>query len=180
MNTFIGLLRGINVGGQNRLPMGNLRELCQAIGLLAEQTYLQSGNIVFQAEEQTLIVIANRIEESIQQSFGFKVTVFVSRVEYFQRILSLNPFLNHKQVNPAKLYVTFLYREPTQAAWRKVIAPKGITDEFSQAEQAIYIFCPNGYGKTKLSNGFFEKKLGVPATTRNWNTVSTLFEMAKG
>jgi len=73
--------------------------------------------------------------------------------------------------------VTFLYQSPPASAWSGLVASPGIMDEFAQGERAIYLFCPQGYGKTKLSNSFFERKFGMPATTRNWNTVNALFKM---
>jgi uncharacterized protein (DUF1697 family) len=179
MKTFIGLLRGINVDGKNRLPMQKLRELGMGIGLSAVQTYMQSGNVVFQAEAVDPVSLATQIEERIRQEFGFSVAVFIRQPDEFKRILANNPFLVKRTEDPARLYVTFLYQDPDEVAWSRVTSPSGTTDEFARAEQVVYLFCPNGYGKTKLSNDFFERKLGVPATTRNWNTVSTLSDMAE-
>jgi uncharacterized protein (DUF1697 family) len=180
MSIYISLLRGINVGGQNRLPMDGLREMLAEMGFIDIRTYVQSGNVVFRADDADPEELSRRIEKRIQQAYAYSVAVFTRQPQDLQRILANNPFLIGRQEDPARLHVTFLYREPDADAWSKTIAPPGIMDEFARGVQEVYIFCPNGYGKTKLSNDFFERKLGVQATTRNWNTVNTLYQMVEG
>lgn len=180
MSIYISLLRGINVGGQNRLPMDSLREMYAQIGFTDIRTYVQSGNVVFKANSADPEALSGQIERHIQQDYGYSVAVFTRQPQDFQRILANNPFLTARQEDPTRLHVTFLYRKPDEAAWSKTNTPPGIMDEFARGTQEVYIFCPNGYGKTKLSNDFFERKLGVQATTRNWNTVNQLYYMAEG
>lgn len=178
MSTFISMLRGINVGGQKRLRMESLRRIYADSGFTNVRTYVQSGNVVFESSEQAQTVVAKSIEANIEQTCGFAVEVFIRQLHELQRILAGNPFLNDRNEDPSKLHVTFLYQTPPKDAWGKLTPPGGTPDEFAPEEMAIYLFCPNGYGKTKLSNSFFERKLGIPTTTRNWNSVNALYKMA--
>jgi uncharacterized protein (DUF1697 family) len=178
MNTFISMLRGINVGGQNSLRMAELKSLYEALGFEKVETYVQSGNVVFKTTQSDAVVLAALIQAQIERSFGLVVSVFTREPSDFQRILRSNPFLMGRNEDPTKLHVTFLYRTPKAAQWEALKSPPGVTDEFFPGEREIYLFCPNGYGRTKLSNTFFEKKLSIPATTRNWNTVQALFKLA--
>jgi len=178
MSTVVSMLRGINVGGQKRLHMETLREIYKNLGFSNIRTYVQSGNVVFESTEQEETKLTKRIETSIKQACGFPVEVFIRQAPELKQILAGNPFLNDRNEDPSKLHVTFLYQSPPETAWSKLIPPGDTIDEFAPGEQAIYLFCPNGYGKTKLSNSFFERKLGMPVTTRNWNTVNALAELA--
>ena len=177
MSVYISMLRGINVGGQKKVRMETLRGIYEGLGFTYVRTYVQSGNVAFETTEQDQSELAKRVEVHIEQTCGYPVAVFVRRAEDIQHILTSNPFLNNRNVDPTKLHVTFLYRPPMEAAWSTLTTPSGIMDEFAPGEMAVYLFCPNGYGKTKLSTSFFERKLGVPATTRNWNTVNALYSM---
>ena len=177
MKTFISLLRGINVSGQNRVNMPELKRAYEALGLTNVRTYIQSGNVVFECAEQDPGILAERIEVEIARTFGCSVRVLLRDQNQFQRILEGNPFLHERSEDPEKLYVTFLAGRPSEAILRQLIAPAGIPDEFRACGQEIHVFCPNGYGKTRISNTFFEKKLGIPATTRNWKTVNALYEI---
>jgi uncharacterized protein (DUF1697 family) len=177
MSTFVAMLRGINVGGQKRLRMQTFREIFEGLGFTNIRTYVQSGNVVFVSGEQDRSVLAKRIEAHIEQMCGYQVEVFIRQAQELKRILAGNPFLNDRTEDPSKLHVTFLYQSPPEIAWSKLTSPGGTLDEFASSELAIYLFCPNGYAKTKLSNSFFERKLGMPVTTRNWNTVNALYKM---
>jgi uncharacterized protein (DUF1697 family) len=192
----ISLLRGINVSGQNRINMPALKKLYESIGLVNVATYIQSGNVIFDCPAQDVEALAMKIEAEIERAFGLSVKVFLRNTNDFQEIIDNNPFLNNRKEDPEKLYVTFLSEVPSEPSLRNIIAAtedggggffsrspkaeskKDDTDEFSIYEKEVYLFCPNGYGRTKLSNSFFEKKLKVAATTRNWKTVKVLFEIA--
>ncbi len=178
MSIFISMLRGINVGAQKRLSMETLRRIYDGLGFTSVRTYGQSGNVVFEGPEQDPSSLTGQIEALIEQTCGFPVEVFIRQPDELQRILTGNPFLNHRNENPSKLHVTFFYQFPSETALSQLTASTGTTDEFTFGEKAVYLFCPNGYGKTKLSNGFFERKLGMPMTTRNWNTVNALYKLA--
>jgi uncharacterized protein (DUF1697 family) len=178
MSTFISMLRGINVGIQKRLRMETLRGFYKELGFNSIRTYVQSGNVVFESAEQDQSKLVRLIEAKIEQTCGYPVQVFIRQADELQRILADNPFLNDRNEDPSKLHVTFLYRIPSEPWWSEFVPPRDTTDEFARTNKAIYLFCPNGYGKTRLSNSFFERKLGIPVTTRNWNTVNNLYSMA--
>ncbi len=178
MSTFVSMLRGINVGGQKRLRMENLREIYEGLGFKNVRTYVQSGNVVFESGEHDPSALVSRIEAQIQQACGFTTEVFIRQSSELQTILEGNPFIAERNEDPSKLHVTFFYRAPSEIVPSKLTPPDSIADELALTEMAVYLFCPNGYGKTKLSNSFFERKLGIPVTTRNWNTVNALYKMA--
>lgn len=157
--------------------MSELKGLYESLGLVNVRTYVQSGNVVFDSLEEHPVKLAESIEAGIEQTFGFPTAVFLRDARNFERIIASNPFTK-RNVDPAKLHVTFLYSTPTEAARSELVVPDNSGDEFWVGENEIFLFCPNGYGQTKLSNNFFERKLKVAATTRNWNTVNVLFKMA--
>jgi len=179
MNTFISMLRGINVSGQKKIQIVELRKLYESLNLVNIETYVQSGNVVFDSTEQDALKLAGLIEGQIEKSFGYAVPVFIRDKKDFQRIIKSNPFLVERNEDSAKLHVTFLYSSPSELKLSSLAITSVETAEFSIGDKEIFLFCPNGYGKTKLSNSFFEKILDMPATTRNWKTVTTLYKMAK-
>jgi len=180
MSIFISLLRGINVGVQKRLRMETLREIYTELGFTQVRTYVQSGNVVFESIEQEPSNLVRRIEAHIEGTCGYSVKVFIRQADALQDILAGNPFLNARNEDPSKLHVTFLYRTPSEPWWSELLQPRDTTDEFARGKLVIYLFCPGGYGKSKLSNSYFERKFGMPVTTRNWNTVNALYKMALG
>lgn len=189
MKTYISLLRGINVSGQNRIRMPELKGLYESLNLTNVVTYIQSGNVIFDCTEDDPALLAKAIEEELERSFGLSVQVLLRDNEQLQQIIDNNPFVNQRNEDAEKLHVTFLAEEPSEEGLRFLrstggdcfarerLATTPDTDEFVINDQEIYLFCPNGYGKTKLSNSFFERKSGVAATTRNWRTVNTLYVM---
>lgn len=178
MAVFISLLRGINVSGQKRIRMEELLNLYESLGFTNVTTYIQSGNVVFGTGGEDTTGLAPRIESAIEQAFGFSVVVFNRQSADFQRILAGNPFLIDRQEDPAKLHVTFLYHPPDAARLEELVVPPGETAEFVLGEQEIFLYYPDGYGRTKFSNNTIERKLALPATTRNWNTVRALYDLA--
>jgi uncharacterized protein (DUF1697 family) len=178
MSVCIAMLKGINVGGQKKIRMETLHGIFEGLGFINVRTYVQSGNVVFGSTQVDRVVLVKRIEAHIEKTCGYHVTVFIREEHELQRILAGNPFLNGRNEDSSNLHVTFLYQAPPDTVWSKLTPPSNTPDEFALGELAIYLFCPNGYGKTKLSNNFFERKLGMPVTTRNWNTVNALYKMA--
>jgi uncharacterized protein (DUF1697 family) len=172
---FISLLRGINVAAQKKILMADLKKLYEKAGLTDVQNYVQSGNIIFSSKEKNISKLTSRIEEAIEKEYKFHVPVIVMDNSNIKKVISSNPY-KEKEEN---LYVTFLYELPSKEAVQNIKPPEGIKDEFSIKGNIVYVYCPGGYGRTKISNTYFEKKLKVPATTRNWNTVNTLYEMSK-
>ena len=160
--------------------MAELSSLYTSLGLVDVRTYVQSGNVLFTSMEGDASRLAHGIEKEIERVFGFSVPVFMRQPKDFQRIIANNPFLKRRNEDPAWLYVTFLYSPPPASRLSNLALPGEDGDEFYVGDQEIFLFCPNGYGRTKLSNTFFERKLHVTATTRNWKTVNALYEMAMG
>jgi uncharacterized protein (DUF1697 family) len=158
--------------------MDTLRWIYTALGFTNVRTYVQSGNVAFKGADQERVELVSRIEAQIENTCGYYTEVFIRSAAEIQRILAGNPFLTTRNEDPNKLHVTFYYRAPADYMLSKLMAPNSTTDEFALAEMAVYLYCPNGYGKSKLSNTFFERKLGIPVTTRNWNTVNALYKMA--
>jgi uncharacterized protein (DUF1697 family) len=178
MPTYISILRGINVGGQKKIQMEELKVLYERLDFEEVTTFIQSGNVIFKTEHHyQSSVLSEKIEKAIEEKYHFYVPVIIRNKDEIQLILSSNPFLKESSVNREKLHVTFLDKEPASekiAAIHKYDFPP---DRFHIKGKEVYLFCSNGYGNTKLSNNFFEKKLLVRATTRNWNTVVKLSEL---
>lgn len=160
--------------------MDRLRSSFAAMGCSAVRTYVQSGNVVFESPPGTRDALTRRIEEGIRRDFGFSVTVLLRTAKEMQKIVTTNPFLSEEGVEQAGLHVTFLSAPPVKTALKNLDALPSSPDRFRLIGREIYLDCPDGYGRTKLSNGAFEKKLFVAATTRNWRTTKVLSEMAKG
>lgn len=185
MKTFISLLRGINVSGQNKIRMPVLKGLYESLNLANVLPYIQSGNVIFDCAEQDPANLARSIEVEIERSFGTSVRVLLRDKNRFQQIIESNPFLHQRNGDPEKLHVTFLSDSPSELTISNLPlqtdpnnSRAGNGDEFLVYDKEIYLFCRNGYGRTKISNNFFERKLNISATTRNWKTVNALYELA--
>jgi uncharacterized protein (DUF1697 family) len=179
MTTYISILRGINVSGQKLIRMTDLEKLYEGLGFSDIITYIQSGNVIF----RTGIIYSARelsaiIEEVIQQKYGFNVPVIIRTLEEMKAIIESNPFQKGSGNIPEKLYITFLDEKPQFTNIEKINHFDYLPDKFIIIEREVYLDCAGGYGTTRLSNTFFENKLKVKATTRNWNTVNKLVELA--
>ena len=177
--TYAALIRGINVGGRSAVKMDDLRRLFTDLGFDGVTSYLQSGNVVF-GTERAPRSDANRIRESIEQKIraelGLDVTALLRSATELGVVRRNNPFVDRTS-NLATLHVTFLADVP--AAELVASLPGGhSSEEFSVAGREIYLFCPDGYGRSKLTNTTFERRLSTRATTRNWKTVLALADMA--
>lgn len=178
MMTYISILRGINLGGHKTIKMEALKKMLSQLGFAAIHTYIQSGNIVYQYKKTDTKKLDFLIKEQIETVFGFDVPVITITINEFKKIRNSNPFLKDKLKEESFLHVSFLADKPASENLNKIIAVNYLPDEFKIIDKAVYLFCPNGYGKTKLSNTFFENKLKVNATTRNWKTTNELISMA--
>lgn len=176
--TYIAILRGINVSGAKPIKMDALRNTFQKQGFENVATYIQSGNMVFTAAEKETTKLASKIAESIKTDFGFDVPVIVLSAAELQTITENNP-LNDGIKDEAFLHVTFLAEKPAAINFNDIEAKKQGEEEIVISEMAVYLFCPHGYGKTKLTNTFLESKLKVSATTRNWKTCGELLRIAE-
>lgn len=177
MQTYIAILRGINVSGQKKIKMDELREALASLGFSNLATYIQSGNVVFQATPEDGLSLAQKIHECIEEAFGFDVPVLVRSLEEWQGVVDRFPFKGIEELN--RLMVTFLEEKPAHIPVEEIDALKASKDEVVYGEREVYLYVPDGYGKSKLDNNTLERKLKVRATTRNWKTTLTLLEMGK-
>ncbi|HEV8084060.1 MAG TPA: DUF1697 domain-containing protein [Chitinophagaceae bacterium] len=173
------ILRGINVSGYKMIKMESLRAMFENLNFKNIKTYIQSGNVVFQFKETNIDKIEKKIANKIQEEFGFEIPVMVKELDEIKTVLKNNSFVNKRKEDITKLHVTFLSQEPATDNIDKINKAQYLPDEFILRGNTIYLFCPNGYGNTKLSNNFFENKLKVAATTRNWKTVNELAIMGE-
>ena len=172
MKTYIVILRGINVSGKNILPMAELRDLLTELKFENVQTYIQSGNIILNSELIKEAVVV-KVKNGIALKFGYDVPVLARTISEWEKAVANNPYPteNHKIVS-----FTFLSEEPKE----KTVAVNITNDDvYTVLNDMVYMYCPDGFGRTKLTNNLFEKKLKVTATSRNFRTTMKLLEMAK-
>jgi uncharacterized protein (DUF1697 family) len=179
MATYISILRGINVSGHKMIRMEALRQMFESIDCKNVQTYIQSGNVVFQYKKTETQKLENIIAKKISSQFSFEVPVIVKELEELKTIIEKNPFKNNPSKDAAHLHVTFLSALPEKNAIEKTKEGQYAADDFLISDKAVYLYCPNGYGNSKLTNTFFENKLKVMATTRNWKTTNELLSMSE-
>lgn len=177
-STHVALLRGINVGGKNKLPMVELAQLFVESGAGNVRTYIQSGNVVFTASATVAKGIAAAVAGLIEKRFGLRVPVVVRTARELEAVLTGNPLL-HKGADPATLHVAFLADRPGVRQVAALDANRSPGDAFAVAGREIYLHLPNGVARSKLTNDYFDKALGTVSTVRNWRTVETLAAMAK-
>lgn len=187
MKTYIALLRGVNIGG-NTLKMERLRKICGDLGYENIRTYVQSGNVLFETDCAGPACVT-AIEKKLIGETRLPVTVIVRTPAELKKVLRNNPFpeavsregdafKTKKLPDPFKLYVAFLAAAPSKDALTKLDELTFSGDRFHVAGKEIYLRYANGYGNSKMANNLFEKLLAMRATTRNWNTVTKLCEMA--
>ncbi|MCH8518707.1 DUF1697 domain-containing protein [Candidatus Gracilibacteria bacterium] len=179
MNTYISILRGINVGGHKLIKMDDLKLMFTSLKFDSVKTYVQSGNIIFSTEESNLKKLEERISSEIKNVFGFEVPTIVMSSDTLERIIENNPLIKDPQKDIGFLYVTFLAEILTHFDTETILEKKQLDEEIEFTSEAIYLYCPNGYSKTKLNNNFLEAKLNTQATTRNWKTINELLRLAK-
>lgn len=179
MTTYISMLRGINVSGQRLIKMDALRKMYEYLGLQNITTYLQSGNVVFTGDDIDVDELEQRISRQIEKDFRFEVPVIVLTMSMLKQVIDNNPLQNNQNIDTAFLYVTFLNSLPHHSDHKLIEAKKQNGEEISLSDNAVYLYCPNGYGRTKLTNNFLESRLKVGATTRNWKTTTELFKIAQ-
>lgn len=179
MKTYISLLRGINVSGKNLLKMQDLKSLYQDLGFSRVQSYIQSGNLVFSAPGQPPEKLEEKIRDAISTRFSMQVPVLVIERPSLQRVLEENPFSGNPDLLPAYQHITFLNEPPGKVDEAAIREKLQENEQVHIRSQAVYLYCPGGYGKTRLNNSFLEKKLGVEATTRNLKTSEKLLSMAE-
>jgi uncharacterized protein (DUF1697 family) len=174
MAAFVSLLRGVNVSGRRQIVMADLRASLEAVGLGNVETYLQSGNVVFDTEADSPRELAAAIEGRIGGDLGHHVEVLVLRSEEMRWIAASNPFLSAPGIDEKWLHATFLFRPASEAAFGELVLPARPGESATLVGQVVWLCLPSGYGRTRLSNAFFERALDTYATTRNWRTVQAL------
>ena len=175
MATHLALLRGVNVGGHAKIAMADLRRVFADLGHNDVTTHIQSGNVLFTPSVDPSD-LAESLERGIARELGVTTTVLLRTKGDLDRIVRGNP-LRGCDADPAKLHVAFLATPPDPRRVTGFEAPPGSTEEFAFADREVFLYYPDGYGRTKLSNAYIERRLGVAATTRNWRVVTKLREL---
>lgn len=176
MKTYIGLFRGINVGGKSILPMEKLVAVLEGLGLKDIRTYIQSGNVVFRGDDAPPERLAIRISESIQASHGFEPKVLLLDSSALDNAIRNNPY-PEAETAPNTLHLNFLAEVPREPDIQGLNKIKTASERFHLAKQVCYLHAPEGIGRSKLAASL-ERLLGVAATSRNWNTVRKLKSIA--
>ena len=172
----VALLRGINVGGKNKLPMADLAAMFREAGCDDVRTYIQSGNVVFRSDPVLAGVIPSLISASIMDQFGYRVPVVTRTASEFQEIVQANPFAETgSEAN--KLHVMFLAALPDSAHVEALDPNRSPGDEFAVLGREVFLHFPNGVARSKLTNAYFDSSLSTTSTSRNWRTVGKLLEM---
>jgi len=179
MNAYITMLRGINMTGHNTIKMTRLAEMFRQLGYTDAETYIQSGNIVFSCQNSCIDCVSSEIRKAILSELSLDIAVITRTPDEMGKIISANPFLEEPGFDPSKMAVIFLELKPSEEQILKVAGIDYPPDKFRIIGSEIYIYCPNGFGKTKLYTNFFEAKMKVTGTARNWRTVNKLMEMAE-
>jgi len=188
MSRYLSILRGINVGGSRIILMKDLKQLYTNYGFRCVESYIQSGNLVFESEMNiTASELEKNLQELIAKTFGFEVPVLIRSFTEWTDIVTNNPFLKEENIDINSLHLTCLKALPTSDLLEEIKAFQDLQvrqahcepDRFEIIGREVFVYCASGYGKTKFTNSFFETKLKTQATTRNWKTVIHLYELAK-
>jgi uncharacterized protein (DUF1697 family) len=178
MTVMICLLRGVNVGGHNMIKMDALRALCESLGHSKVQTYVQSGNVVFQTGERDGAKLAAKIEDDIAKKNGFRPDVILRTAAEMREVIAKNPFAKRNGIEPGKLIVTFLADQLSAKMKAAVLGLKPDLEEIRVHGRELYIYFPDGSGRSKLVP-LLSRVLKNKGAGRNWNTVLKLLEMAE-
>lgn len=179
MPVFISMLRGVNVGAHNRIKMDALRALYASLGFEDTCTYVQSGNVIFRTKEKNAVALSTMIQTEIRRKFGFAPDVILRATEEMRAAVKANPFEKRKDIEAGKLLVTFLQGSPAAGAQKALSELKGYPEELHLRGRELYIYFPNGAGKSKLPWSKLDKLVGCTGTARNWNSVTKLLAMAE-
>ena len=172
----VALLRGINVGGKNKLPMKDLASIVSAAGCESVETYIQSGNVVFSASPEVAKGASKRIAEEIRRRFGFEVPVVLRSAGQLKTAAASNPFLRNGACEDF-CHLMFLADLPDPALVRQLDPQRSPPDRFLVQGRDIFLYLPNGTAASKLRNAYFDSKLKTVSTGRNWRTVAKLVEL---
>ena len=177
MARYVALLRSVNIGGYGRMAMNDLRQTFGSLGYDDVVTYIQSGNVLFSAPSKSEDAIVEAVEHRIAHDFGDSPAVLLRTVAELRRVGSKSPYAK-KGADPARHHVTFLDEAPSKATLKALELPPSGKDELIVDGREVYVYTPDGYAGTKYTGTLLERRLGVVSTTRNWNTVTKLCELA--
>ena len=179
MPVVIAMLRGVNVGGHNKIRMEALRALCTKLKLRDACTYVQSGNVIFRTDQRDLASLAKRLQNAIERDFGFRPDIVLRTSAELRDVIARNPFANRRDIEPNKLLVTFLASDPGPEARDKATKIKTEPEELRMERREVYIYFPNGMARPKMSWPAIERALQTSGTGRNWNSVTKMLGIAE-
>jgi len=176
MANWIALLRGINVGGRNKVPMAALRDLCEGLGWAKVETFIQSGNVVFEAVG-TAATLETGLEDALESRFGFRPAALVRSAAAWSKLLEANPFAAEAEAEPAKVMVAVAKKTLASGAATAIAAKAAAGEKVREAGGALWFHYPDGAGRSKLTPSAIDKAAGSPVTARNWRTAQALKDM---
>lgn len=179
MPVLISMLRGVNLGPHNRIKMDTLRSLYESLGLEDSRTYVQSGNVIFRTKEKNLVSLAKKIQDAIEKKCECRPEVILRTTAEFRKAIAATPFADRPELEPGKILVTFLAAEPPKEAHANLVKFEEYPEELHLKGRELYIYFPNGAGKSKLPWSSVEKLFKVTGTARNWNSVTKMLAMAE-
>ena len=179
MSVQVALLRAVNVGGTGLVSMADLRSVAEKTGLKNARTFLQSGNLVFEAGNRSPAAIEKLLEAACAKAFNLNNSIHVRTVSEIDAVLARNPFAQEAKDDPGRLHVLFLRDAPPTAAFKALTAAIKGRERVHGDGRHAYIVYPDGAGASKLTSAVFARHLGAPGTARNWNTVNKLAAMMK-
>jgi uncharacterized protein (DUF1697 family) len=177
MPVYVSMLRGINVGGHKKIKMDQLRASFEGLGFEQVKTYIQSGNVVFKAAKTSPAALGKKVETKILEDFGHSVSVIVRSANEMKQVVTGNPFLEEKGIDPDKLHVMFLSQAPAASAVEKVSTLAAPHEQIRCLGLELYLYLPNGVGESFVMKKPVDRLLAVTTTMRNWRTVNTLHQM---
>jgi uncharacterized protein (DUF1697 family) len=178
MNTYIALLRGINVSGQKMIKMEALRSIFESMGYQEVNTYIQSGNVIFKGKEKDPQYICEAVEQGLAAALGYSVPVIIRTVDELSEVIEKIPFDLSLLTDKERVYVSLLSEKPAHEAIEALNSVENEIDTIKLIGREVYILCRKGYGESQFSNNFLEKKLKVRATTSNWTSVNKIYQLA--
>ena len=179
MPVIISMLRGVNVGGHNKIKMDALKALYQSLKFESVESYVQSGNVIFRTKERNIALLTKRIQDGIERRFGFRPDVILRTSPELRDVIARNPFADRRGLDPSRLLVTFLAAEPSAAARANLLNIDMTPEELRIDGRDLYAYYPNGIARPKVSWATIERTLRVSGTGRNWNSVNKLLEIAE-
>ena len=179
MPVLLSMLRGVNVGGHNKINMQALRSLYESLTFEAPRTYVQSGNVIFRTKEKNSAALAKKIQNAIEAEFGCRPEVILRTSEELRKAIAASPFASRRNLEPGKILVTFLTAEPPSEAHATLLRLKSHPEELHLNGRELYIYFPDGAGQSKLPWSSVEKLFKTTGTARNWNTVTKMLAIAE-